>query len=125
MRPSESLAKNLDAVRAIIARYPVSNPRVFGSVARGDDHEGSDVDLLVDSREGLTYFELAQLACELEKVVGAKFDIATPPAVKRIEQNISDDLRPLYSAQALPKSLVGFCTTARKAAKHNAHPHHQ
>jgi hypothetical protein len=35
-------------VRAVIARYPVANPRIFGSVARGEDEEGSDLDLLVD-----------------------------------------------------------------------------
>ena len=37
MRPSEALARNLDEVLEIIARYPVTNPRVFGSVARGED----------------------------------------------------------------------------------------
>ena len=30
------------------ARYGVTNVRVFGSIARGDDHENSDVDFLVD-----------------------------------------------------------------------------
>ena len=95
MRPSQALAKNINAVRAIIARYPVANPRIFGSVARGDDHEGSDVDLLVDRKEGLTYFDLAGLAEELEKLIGARFDIATPGAIRRIEHNIADDLRPI------------------------------
>ena len=48
MRPSQAVAARLDEVRAVIARYPVSNPRVFGSVARGEDDEKSDLDLLVD-----------------------------------------------------------------------------
>jgi len=48
MRPSEALAKHRDEVLAIIARYPVTNPRIFGSVARGDDVEGSDVDILCE-----------------------------------------------------------------------------
>ncbi len=95
MRPSEALAQNIDAVRAIIARYPVANPRIFGSVARGDDHEGSDVDLLVEKAGILTLFDLAGLAIELETLTGVRFDIATPRAVKRIEANIVDDLRPL------------------------------
>lgn len=47
MRPSEALAKHRDEVLAIIARHAVSNPRVFGSVARGEDEEGSDLDMLV------------------------------------------------------------------------------
>ena len=50
MRPSEALAKHRDEVREIIARYPVSNPRIFGSAARGEDTEGSDLDILVERR---------------------------------------------------------------------------
>lgn len=48
MRPSEALARNRDRVLEVISRYPVANPRIFGSVARGEDVEGSDVDILVD-----------------------------------------------------------------------------
>ena len=50
MRPSEILALKADEIREIIARYPVRNPRIFGSAARGDDAEGSDLDLLVELR---------------------------------------------------------------------------
>ncbi|HEV7416015.1 MAG TPA: nucleotidyltransferase domain-containing protein [Tianweitania sediminis] len=49
MRPSEALAKHRDEGIAILAKYPVSNPRVFGSVARGEDTEGSDLDILVEA----------------------------------------------------------------------------
>jgi predicted nucleotidyltransferase len=61
MRPSEAIARRLDEVRAVIARYPVSNPRVFGSVARGEDDERSDFDLLVDPLENTSLFDLAGL----------------------------------------------------------------
>jgi uncharacterized protein len=44
MRPSEALAKHRDEVLRI-ARYPVSNPRIFGSTARGEDTEESDLDI--------------------------------------------------------------------------------
>ena len=47
MRPSEAIAGRLDLVRTAIARYPVSNSRVFGSVGRGEDDGKSDLDLLV------------------------------------------------------------------------------
>ena len=52
MRPSEILAAKADEIREIVARYPVRNPRIFGSAARGDDEEGSDLDLLVDPLRG-------------------------------------------------------------------------
>jgi predicted nucleotidyltransferase len=66
MRPSEALAKNRDKVLEIIARYAVSNPRIFGSVARGEDTEGSDLDIVVDPEGTFSYFDMAGLALELE-----------------------------------------------------------
>lgn len=61
MRPSEALAKHRDEVLAIIARYPVSNPRIFGSVARGDDREDRDLDILVDPDIRTPFVHLAAL----------------------------------------------------------------
>lgn len=96
MRPSEALAKNIDAVRAIIARYPVANPRVFGSVARGDDHEGSDVDLLVDRKDGLTYFDLARLQKELEDCLAVRVDVGIAESLKpTIRANAISDIKAL------------------------------
>ena len=96
MRPSEALAKNLDAVRAIIARYPVANPRVFGSVARGDDHEGSDVDLLVDSTSETSLFDLAGLKLDLGDLLGASVDVVTSKSLRQfILENAIRDARPL------------------------------
>lgn len=48
MRPSEVPARPRDEVLEIISRYPVHNPGIFGSVARGEDMEESDMDILVD-----------------------------------------------------------------------------
>ena len=41
MRPSVVLDANRIAVREAVARYRATNPRIFGSVLRGQDHEGS------------------------------------------------------------------------------------
>ncbi|HCT13583.1 nucleotidyltransferase family protein [Corynebacterium nuruki] len=50
--PSRELRSLLDAHRrefdALLTRYRATNPKLFGSVARGDAHEGSDIDILVD-----------------------------------------------------------------------------
>ena len=77
MRPSEAIAGRLDEVRAVIARYPVRNPRVFGSVARGEDDEKSDLDLLVDATERTSLFDLAGLEEELERLLGMPVDVVT------------------------------------------------
>ncbi len=49
MRPSEVLEKNREAIREATKRFNAANPRVFGSVARGEDRADSDLDILVDA----------------------------------------------------------------------------
>ena len=96
LRPSTALRDHLEQVRAIIARYPVRNVRFFGSTSRGDDRDGSDLDILVEPTEVTTLFDLAGLKLELEALLGIRVDIATPGALPAsVDQAISDDLRPL------------------------------
>lgn len=56
-------------------RFHTDNPRVFGSVVRGDD---SDLDLLVDPQPGATLFDLGGLQLELEEILGVPVDLLTP-----------------------------------------------
>ncbi|ETD67734.1 DNA polymerase [Pelistega indica] len=52
MRPSELLKAKKADVEKLFEKYPlITNSRVFGSVARGDDVEGSDIDLLMILRQ--------------------------------------------------------------------------
>jgi len=96
MRPSEAVQRNADQVRAIIARYPVRNPRMFGSAARGEDSDGSDLDLLVEPTQDTTLFDLAGLKLDLEALLGVTVDIATPRALRAgTIERIAGDLRPL------------------------------
>lgn len=78
MRPSDALKLHRDEVIRIIARYPVSNPRVFGSVARGEDVEGSDLDILVDHDGRVSTFDLAKLEIGLEQLLKTSVDALTP-----------------------------------------------
>jgi len=96
MRPSTALRDHMEQVRAIIARYPVRNARFFGSTSRGDDRDGSDLDILVEPTEVTTLFDLAGLKLELEALLGVGVDVATPGALPaNVNQAISGDLRPL------------------------------
>ena len=61
MKPSETVAIHRDQLLTIAARHGASNLRVFGSVATGADKEGSDIDLLVDVRQGTSLFDLVGL----------------------------------------------------------------
>jgi uncharacterized protein len=96
MRPSEALAKHRDEVLRIIARYPVSNPRVFGSVARGEDKDGSDLDMLVHVDGRMSYFDLARLAIEIETLLGCKVDLGEDTVVRpHAAKDIFSDARPI------------------------------
>jgi predicted nucleotidyltransferase len=44
----ELLDARRDEFRALLAKYVATNPKLFGSIARGTAHEGSDIDILVD-----------------------------------------------------------------------------
>jgi len=79
MKPSEVLEKNREAIREATKRFNAANPRVFGSVARGEDKEGSDLDILVDALPGSTLFTLGGLHFELTTIMeGVKVDLRTP-----------------------------------------------
>jgi predicted nucleotidyltransferase len=67
----------------IISRFDVRNPRIFGSVARGEDDDASDVDILVEPGEGITFFDLARLESELSKVLGCNVDVVTPGGLSK------------------------------------------
>lgn len=78
MRPSIALDHHRGAVRAATTRFRAANPRIFGSVLRGEDREGSDLDVLVDPLPGTTLFDLGGLLLELEDILGVGIDLVTP-----------------------------------------------
>lgn len=78
MKPSTSLALKRGAVLEAAQRFRTTNPRVFGSVAHGEDTDGSDIDLLVDPLPGTTLFDLGGLQVELEALLGVPVDLLTP-----------------------------------------------
>jgi predicted nucleotidyltransferase len=78
MRPSVVLDRKRNAVREVARRFPVANPRVFGSVLHGTDRDDSDLDLLVDALPGATLFDLGGLQDELEALLGIHVDLLTP-----------------------------------------------
>lgn len=67
--------------------------RVFGSVARGEDHEGSDIDLLVDMPMGTSLLQIVGLQHEIEDALGLRADLCT-------ERELHPTLRPRILAEA-------------------------
>lgn len=74
----DNLHAHRDEVLALATRHRASNVRLFGSLARGDGTQVSDIDLLVDPLPGATLFDLGGLQIELQQLLGAPVDILTP-----------------------------------------------
>ncbi|HEY2154239.1 MAG TPA: nucleotidyltransferase family protein [Isosphaeraceae bacterium] len=62
-------------------KFGVKTLAVFGSIARGDAHEGSDVDVLVSFEGEATFDNFMGLKLELEDVLGRRVDLLTPPCL--------------------------------------------
>ena len=60
---------------AIVERFGGRNPRLFGSVARGEDGPSSDVDLMVDLDPGLGIFALMRIQDGAEQLLGVRVDV--------------------------------------------------
>ena len=84
MRPSQALESNRAAIRDIVARHRVRGVRVFGSVLRGTDTDGSDLDLLVEPTEQTTLLDIGKIQFELSQLLGIDVDVLTPGALPEI-----------------------------------------
>lgn len=76
------LINHSNQVRDIAAKYGLTNPRVFGSVARGEDSVDSDVDLLVDVAPGVGLVTLARAERDLEALLGVRVDLVPASDLK-------------------------------------------
>lgn len=92
-----AIAAHRNAVDAVLRRYHAANPRLFGSVARGDATAASDIDLLVDllSASGNDLLRVAGIAEELSQILGVRVDV--------VAQSL---LRDEVSATALTDSVA-------------------
>jgi len=82
MRPQEMLQEKRDAILRIAAKYGARNIRLFGSAARGEADELSDIDFLVEMAPGKTLFDLGGLQFELESLLGCRVDVVTERGLK-------------------------------------------
>jgi predicted nucleotidyltransferase len=77
VEPSEALAKHRDDIHRLAKRHGAINPCVFGSTARGEDVDGSDLDILIDTLAGTTLFALGALFEALKSELGVGVDLVT------------------------------------------------
>lgn len=81
MALNDLLQNKRDAILGIAARHGARNIRVFGSVARGDATDGSDIDFLVEMEQGRSLMDMGGLLMELQDLLGCKVDLVEPQAL--------------------------------------------
>lgn len=94
------MSPNLDELREMVSapmrRRGVVRAGVFGSVARGEAGEGSDVDFLVELEKGRSLVDLAGLRLDLFDLLGRDVDVATPNSLHpKLRERILGELVPL------------------------------
>jgi predicted nucleotidyltransferase/DNA-binding XRE family transcriptional regulator len=90
------LRRRRKAINEAVAHRRASNVRVFGSAARGDSTEASDVDLLVDLEKGVGLLDLVGLERELSELLGVDVDVVPADTLKpRMRERVLREAVPL------------------------------
>lgn len=79
----EILRQHRAEILVIARQHHADNIRLFGSVARGDEQQDSDIDLLVDFQPGSTLFDQVGLIESLSNKLGRKVDVISSRALNR------------------------------------------
>jgi predicted nucleotidyltransferase len=89
MNFSELLKDKGEAILQIAAKHGARNVRVFGSVARGEADDQSDIDFLVDMEPGRSLLDLGGLLMDLQDLLGRNVDVVTERGLKpRIRERV-------------------------------------
>jgi uncharacterized protein len=93
------MVQNLDNI--IISTLKEFNPEkigIFGSFARNENTPGSDLDILVKFKDGITLLQLIKLENSLSEKLNVKVDLVTEGAItnKKLKEYIQKDLRIIY-----------------------------
>jgi len=85
-----------ERVLQIVTECGARNVRVFGSVARGEATEASDLDLLVEWEPGRGLLDHVRLVQRLEDVLGVKVQVVTERSLHRlIRERVLSEAKPL------------------------------
>lgn len=96
MRPSEALLVHREEIRRIVESRHARNPRVFGSVLYGEDREGSDLDILVDTTPETSIFDIGEIRYQLRTLLGIPVDVLTPNGLHvRVRSRVSAEAKPV------------------------------
>lgn len=86
----ENIFEKLNKIYPILKeKYYVKNMGIFGSYARGEEKEGSDLDILVEFEKTIGLFKFIELENYISDTLGIKIDLVSKKALKpRIGRHI-------------------------------------
>ncbi len=90
------LEQHRPAILRLAEKYGARNVRVFGSLARQEADQQSDVDFLVEMAPGRSLLDLGGFQYELEQLLGCRVDVVTENGLKaRIRQRVLQEAVPI------------------------------
>lgn len=92
----EELRSRREEILQVATWHGARHVRVFGSVARGEADEKSDVDFLVDMEDGRSLLDLGGLLMDLQDLLGRRVDVTTEKGLReRIRSRVLREVVPL------------------------------
>jgi predicted nucleotidyltransferase len=99
MAVEDLLKAKREEILRVCAKYGAYNVRVFGSVARSEADERSDIDFLVEMEPGRSLFDLGGLQQELEQLLGCRVDVVTERGLEgRVRDQVLSEAVPLWES---------------------------
>jgi uncharacterized protein len=96
MTREQLLKEKREKIVRVAAEHGARNVRVFGSVARGEADEQSDIDLLVEFEPERSLLDHAALWMDLQDLLGCKVDVVSDRGIKpRIRERVLREAVPL------------------------------
>jgi hypothetical protein len=96
MITKDDILRRRDEIIAVAKRHGASEIRIFGSIARGDATETSDLDVLVRLEPGRSLFDQGGLLMDLRDLLGINVDVVDEDALYgRLGQIVSSEAIPL------------------------------
>lgn len=90
VHPEALLEAAAPILKSLATEHGYARLAVFGSVARHQAHDGSDIDLLVEAPEGTSSFEFVRFKQLIEQVLGREIDLVSQGGLKPA---LDDDIR--------------------------------
>ena len=96
MKIKELIQYRRQEILALAEKHGAYDVRIFGSVARGEDDEKSDIDILIKRKPGFSLLDHAGLINDLEDLLSCKVDVVTEMGLKaRIKDRVLKEAVPL------------------------------